>query len=175
MILRIGYPEVEMHPLSILLRHPRPAVAAAVGTSALIALVVYQMRRERPTADELETARRTHIAEIGRIIDGTLLDAYPSLAEPNIVIYSYRVAGVTYECSQDVIPFASRIRALEPEAALFELPIQVRYDRANPSDSIVISETWNGLWSMAHEPDAQHAGKTYSGGGEHIPPRKPSR
>jgi hypothetical protein len=99
--------------------------------------------RRRPSREELELARRTHLAEIGRLIDGTLLDANPTFSQPTAIIYQYRIGGVVYECSQDITLFASQIHDLD-----IDLPVQVRYDPTNPGDSIVIAESWSGLWSM---------------------------
>ncbi|ADW67476.1 hypothetical protein [Granulicella tundricola] len=137
-----------MHPLSIVVRHPRQTAAAATGAAAVIALAAYAIFRKRPTAEEIEALRRDRLAAAGRISDGSLLDAFPSLDEPHVLVYTYRIAGVTYECSQDVSLFADRIHGPRAESALLDLPIQVRYDRANPADSIVIADTWNGLWSV---------------------------
>jgi hypothetical protein len=124
-------------------RHPEASAAIAAGIASVVGLVFFLVLRRRPTAEEIETLRRTHLANTGRIVDGSLIDAAPTFAQPNIIIYRYRIAGVTYECSQDISSFAHRIHDLD-----LDLPIQVRYDRANPSDSIVIAESWNGLWSM---------------------------
>ena len=96
-----------------------------------------------PSPEEVEALRRDHLVAIGRLVDGTLVDANPTFADPAVVIYQYRIAGVTYECSQDVSSLAALIHDLD-----LDLPIQVRYDRANPGDSIVIAESWSGLWSM---------------------------
>ena len=49
---------------------------------------------------------------------------------------------MTYERSQDVSTLAALLGDLRPD-----YPVQVRYNRANPADSIVVSETWNGLFS----------------------------
>ena len=124
-------------------RHPEASVAIAAGIASVFGLIFFVILRRRPTAEEIETLRRTHLANTGRIVDGSLIDAAPTFAEPNVIIYRYRIGGVTYECSQDVSSFVHRIHDLD-----LDLPIQVRYDRANPGDSIVIAESWNGLWSM---------------------------
>jgi hypothetical protein len=153
-----------MYPLPILVtRYPRQAAAAATGAVAVIAFAAYAIFRKRPTAEEIEALRRDHLAATGRIVDGSLLDALPSLQEPHVLVYTYRIAGVTYECSQDVSLFAERIHGSSADATLVDLPIQVRYDRANPADSIIIADTWNGLWSVDVDP-----------AGIHIRPLKPT-
>jgi hypothetical protein len=132
------------HLLLHLLRTPREAVPV-IGLAAALAVVgAWAALRRRPTAEETETRRRTNLAANGRITDGSLIDATPDLRSPDRVIYRYRIAGVTYECAQDVSPFRDTLRL-----AALDLPVQVRYNRANPGDSIVVAENWNGLWTLA--------------------------
>ncbi len=115
----------------------------AAGASALAFVVLQRaLRKEPPSPEELEAQRRHHLTEYGRIVDGSLIAAAPSDAEPRAVIYQYRIGGVTYQRSQDVSTLASLVGKLRPD-----YPVQVRYNRANPADSIVVSETWNGLFS----------------------------
>ena len=59
-----------------------------------------------------------------------------------LLVYSYDVAGVTYEASQDVTHLRQFI---DLYSCRLGLPASVRYDPHNPGDSIVISETWSGL------------------------------
>ncbi len=116
-------------------------VAAAAAAFTLVFLQ-RTMRRQQPSPEQQEAQRRQHLTEYGRIVDGSLIAAAPSDSEPRAVIYQYRIGGVTYERSQDVSTLASLIGHLRPD-----YPVQVRYNRANPADSIVVSETWNGLFS----------------------------
>ena len=114
----------------------------AGATALTVALVRRALRKELPSPEELEAQRRQHLTEYGRIVDGSLIATAPSGSEPRAVIYQYRIGGVTYERSQDVSTLASLLGDLRPD-----YPVQVRYNRANPADSIVVSETWNGLFS----------------------------
>ncbi len=66
---------------------------------------------------------------------------------PHLLIYDYRIAGVTYECAQDVTTLAEHVRDIRTD-----LPIQVRYDLHNPANSIVVAESWSGLRLTAHHP-----------------------
>ena len=132
-----------MVPPLIVLRHPVASAAVTAGALASLSLAVFAIFRRRPSPEEVEALRRDHLAQIGRIVDGTLVDAAPSFDQPNVIFYRYRIAGVVYECSQSISVFAQQIHDLD-----IDLPIQVRYDRANPGDSIVIAESWSGLWSM---------------------------
>ena len=127
----------------LIARNPAASAALAAGAVAAVAAIAFSLLRRRPSREEVEALRRDHLVSIGRIVDGTLVDANPTFTDPMVIIYQYRIAGVTYECSQDVSTLANRIHDLD-----LDLPIQVRYDRANPGDSIVIAESWSGLWSM---------------------------
>ncbi len=113
------------------------AATAIVGVTATIVIL-----KRRPTASQREERRRKRLASLGRIVDGSLVDVTPAEADPLTIIYRYRIAGVTYECSQDVSTLTPLVQNLR-----LDYPVQVRYNRANPADSIVVSETWNGLWT----------------------------
>ena len=55
-------------------------------------------------------------------------------------MYNYRIAGVTYECAQDVTTLAEYVHGIRTD-----LPMQVRYVPQNPANSIIVAETWSGL------------------------------
>ena len=127
---------------SQVVRHWLIVGSAAAGAACAVTLAVLTfLRHRRPTAEQLEERRRRRLAEQGRIVDGVLTDAEPAENEARTIIYTYRIAGVTYECSQDVSMLGDRVKNLR-----LDYPVQVRYSRDNPADSIVVSETWNGLW-----------------------------
>jgi hypothetical protein len=69
---------------------------------------------------------------------------------PAVLLYRYQIAGVTYECAQDVSPLPNLVRQVR-----VDLPIQVRFDPRNPGNSIVVAEAWNGL--RFQHPSGQHA------------------
>jgi hypothetical protein len=144
-------------PLS--LRSPRVVVAIGATTAAAIGLASYVLTRRKPTAEEIERERRDLLARIGRITDGTIMDTMiaevrsPALdladgcepihdgpLTPDVIVYVYRIAGVTYECAQDVTMLAELVQGVRTD-----LPIQVRYAPQNPANSIVVAETWSGL------------------------------
>jgi hypothetical protein len=122
-----------------------------VGTTAAAAVAGYLLTRKKPTPEEIERVRRDFLATMGRITDGTITDAPASPDDPthtpHILIYDYRIAGVTYECAQDVTALADHVRDIRTD-----LPIQVRYDLHNPANSIVVAESWSGLRLTAHHP-----------------------
>jgi len=136
-------------------------IAAAVAIVA--AGVLYWALRRRPTPDEIERRRRAHINQIGRIAEGRvveILEAPPepiespgvfskkkdALRPPNgsrkLIHYSYSVSGVSYSTAQDVTDLQAR-------AALKHLvagqPASVKYDPANPGNSILLADDWSGV------------------------------
>ena len=119
----------------------------ALGTAAAIVGYVLLGRKPKSSGDAFERERRTKIAQGGRIIDGTVIDVHELEATTDsgpmiLLIYTYDVAGVTYEASQDV----TRLRQfIDLYSCRLGLHASVKYDPHNPGDSIVISETWSGL------------------------------
>jgi hypothetical protein len=156
-------------PLS--LRSPRTFVAIGVAATAAAGLATYVLTRKRPTAEELERERRDLLARTGRITDGTIMDtminevsspgtssapdAQPddAVPTPHIIVYNYRIAGVTYECAQDVTTLAEHVRGIRSD-----LPIQVRYAPQNPANSIVVADSWSGLRLTSSHPHSTEAG-----------------
>ena len=145
--------------LPLFLRSPRVITGIAVGAVSVIGVAVYVMTRRKPTAEELERERRELLARSGRITDGTIMDtmitearsAVVSVPEvsvqtdnsaltPQIIVYNYRIAGVTYECAQDVTTLAEYVHGIRTD-----LPVQVRYLPQNPANSIIVAESWSGL------------------------------
>ena len=136
------------------LRSPRNLAAIAAGTAATAGIAWYLFRRPRTSAEEMERQRRDLLAAVGRITDGSIIDVRlqqdDAAATPLLIVYDYRIAGVSYECAQDVTLLADHVQDLRAD-----LPIQVRYDPHNPANSIVVAESWNGLrMSPAHSPIA---------------------
>ncbi|MEO6815904.1 MAG: hypothetical protein ABI177_04330 [Edaphobacter sp.] len=136
------------------LRSPRNLAAVGIGTVAVAGIAWYALRRPRPSAEEIERERRDLLASAGRITDGSITDVTApqdgSSPEPVVIVYNYRIAGVTYECAQDVTSLAEHVRDVRAD-----LPIQVRYDMHNPGNSIVVSESWNGLRLSPHPHDRE--------------------
>ncbi len=125
---------------------------AALGSGAGVAY--YLWKRKRPTAEEIERERRLALVKTGRIIDGTVLDiSVLSEAEsghPNgldLILYKYEIAGVVYECSQDVSALRNFV---DIHACRLGFPCSVRYDPHQPENSIVVAENWSGLRDTAN-------------------------
>ena len=159
------------------LRSPRNVVVAVAAASAIGGVAWYMLRRPRPSAEELERARRDQLASSGRITDGSITDAPfaeqgstavqesavqegsasptargDSAAPPRqVIVYNYRIAGVTYEAAQDVTALSDLVRDVRTD-----LPVQVRYEPHNPANSIIVAETWSGLRLSHPHPPADH-------------------
>jgi hypothetical protein len=119
---------------------------AAMLGAALLALGLWLVFHKRPTAEELERARRLFLAHSGRLVDGMLLDVCEVEAEDGrtltMLLYSYRIGGVDYESSQDITDMRDVVDALQVRAGF---PCSARYQPGNPHNSIVVAEEWSGL------------------------------
>jgi hypothetical protein len=102
--------------------------------------------RKRLTAEELERARRQFLVQSGRLVDGMLLDVCDVEAEDGrtltMLLYSYRIAGVDYECSQDITGMRDVVDGTQVRPGF---PCTARYQPGNPQNSIVVAEEWSGL------------------------------
>jgi hypothetical protein len=122
-------------------------IAAGVGlTVMLVAVALWLIFHKRPTADELERQRRLFLVQSGRLVDGMLLDICEVPTEDGrtltMLLYSYRIGGVDYECSQDITQMSS---VVDPAQVRAGFPSTVRYQPGNPQNSIVVAEEWSGL------------------------------
>lgn len=118
-------------------------LAAIASVSAFAGWLVM---RKRPTPEELEKARRAFLVESGRIVDGMLLDSYQVPSENGgsltMLLFSYSIGGVNYECSQDVTLLSAQVNASHVRAGF---PCSVRYQPGNPYNSVIVAEGWTGL------------------------------
>jgi hypothetical protein len=121
-------------------------VLAFGATAALLGYALLS-RKEKKPPEEFELERRTALTLGGRILDGTVIDVQEledseTGRQMILLIYTYDVAGVAYEASQDVTHLRQFI---DLYSCRLGLPASIKYDPHNPGDSIVISETWSGL------------------------------
>lgn len=125
-----------------------------LAAAAVAGIAWYALRRPRASTEEIERERRELLATVGRITDGSITDTplqqEGASATPLIIVYNYRIAGVSYECAQDVTLLADLVRDIRAD-----LPVQVRYDPHNPANSIVVTESWSGLRLSPHPHDRQ--------------------
>ncbi|HUX27871.1 MAG TPA: hypothetical protein VMV39_03750 [Terracidiphilus sp.] len=121
-------------------------VAGVVCLLLVGSAAVWLMARKRPTEDALEQARRLFLSQSGRLVDGMLLDVCEMEAKDGrtrtMLIYSYRIGGVDYECSQDITALLDAVDTAQVRAGF---PCSVRHQPGSPQNSIVVAETWSGL------------------------------
>lgn len=142
-------------------------LGGALGAGLLAAGIVLWFRRRPRDPDEIERERRSYLNRVGRIIEGqvseimeqsapaamavqrsmlrrkTLLIGPANPPMQTLVFYVYRISGVRYESAQNM-------SGLEERACLERVvqgqPASVKYDPANPGNSILIADNWSGLW-----------------------------
>ncbi len=119
------------------------AIPAVIGVAAGLALAaaVGAIFWRRCSPAELERRRRQKVNSRGKTAGAIVVD----LREDELV-YSYTVGGAHYTASQDV----SGVRHRLPAGSWGLLgPATVKYDPANPANSILVSEEWSGLRGAA--------------------------
>ena len=133
-------------PMTVRTVNPWDIAVGVFAVGAVAPLVWWIFLRKRPTAEELERARRQFLVQSGRIVDGMLLDVCAVEATDGrtltMLLYSCRIGGVDYECSQDVTGLREVVDAAQVRAGF---PCSVRYQPGNPQNSIVVAEQWTGL------------------------------
>jgi hypothetical protein len=117
-----------------------------VAAGLLLAVWAW-VRGRRKTPEQREQERRLRISAFGRITDGAVIDVNElrvanGTSEIQLLVYQYDVAGVSYEASQDVTSLRHRVDLHSCRAGLMT---SIKYDPANPGNSIVIAENWSGL------------------------------
>jgi hypothetical protein len=138
-------------------------LALGAGTILAIGLIVFAFTRPNVDPQEAERKRRLHLNLIGRIAEGQVVELSEQPVEPqterrgllpsrsrpvtdtrprHMVSYSYSISGVTYHTAQDVTGLESQVRF---ERLMAGQQASVKYDPANPSDSILVADDWSGL------------------------------
>ncbi len=145
----------------------RIAAGGAVFVVAVTAAALRQLFRKPEDPEDEERRRRSQLNQVGRIVEGLVVELVESqgaavppadsatssrrkaaTSQPGgnglrrLVRYSYSIAGVTYETAQDVTGLEERL-CLERIAS--GQPASVKYDPANPSNSILVADDWSGL------------------------------
>jgi hypothetical protein len=117
-------------------------------------IAAYALLRRRPSPDEEERERREMLVQQGRIIDATVIDISDLNAEESgrpqglqLILYKYEIAGVVYECSQDVTMLRHLFNIYDCRLGF---PASVRYDPHNPTNSLIVAESWSGLRETAN-------------------------
>ena len=126
--------------------NPFRLYALVLAVAVAVLLTYYLFRRKPKTSVELERERRLWLDQVGRITDGSVIDVQEMPGDDHksatVLIYHYDVAGVSYECSQEVTYLRPLINL---HSCRLGLPTSVRYDPQNPGNSLVVSERWIGL------------------------------
>jgi hypothetical protein len=133
------------------------------GAVAAISLIAYAFIRPDIDSEQAERKRRLHLNQIGRIAEGQIVELMENAAESpmvkkklfgprsrplvdkttrHLVSYSYAISGVTYHTAQDITGLESQIRF---DRLVAGQPASVKYDAANPSDSILVADDWSGV------------------------------
>ena len=141
----------------------RLAAALAAGAIAVISMIVYALYRPAVDQNEAERKRRLHLNQIGRIAEGQVVELMENPPEPaaekkkmfgsrarpladlrprHLVSYSYLISGVTYHTAQDITGLESQVRL---ERLVAGQPASIKYDPANPTDSILVADDWSGI------------------------------
>jgi len=143
-----------------------PATLGAIAAIALCAggIITYRALRKKPSEEELELLRRQELVQSGRILDGTVIDISDvdphESGRPNgmqLILYKYDVAGVSYECSQDVTNLRDYVNIYDCRLGF---PASVRYDPHNPGNSLIVAEGWSGLRNTANSVPLHGRAKT---------------
>jgi hypothetical protein len=130
---------------------------------AAIGIVVW-LRRKPEDASEVERQRRAYLNKVGRIVEGQVLEisehtppaeksknsggfakrsaVTPTNGAQRLLYYTYSISGVTYETAQDVTGLEERLHLTR---AAVGQTASVKYDPANPSNSILLADDWSGL------------------------------
>jgi uncharacterized protein DUF3592 len=139
-------------------------LAAGVIVAALGGFIAW-LRRKPQDPTEVERKRRSHLNQIGRIVEGQILEIVEAPAEAlpkrhgrfgketprggnggdgsrKLLFYSYSISGVTYETAQDITGLEERACLNRLVAGQFA---SVKYDPSNPSNSILVADDWSGL------------------------------
>jgi hypothetical protein len=148
----------------------RIVAGGAALVLACTAVLVRQFFKKPEDPEDEERRRRSQLNQVGRIVEGLVVELVESQGPPvpvptsaarsssstrigasaelgpgslrRLVRYSYSIAGVTYETAQDVTGLEERL-CLERLAA--GQPASVKYDPSNPSNSILVADDWSGL------------------------------
>jgi hypothetical protein len=149
--------------LKVLIADWKLALAMGGATIAAVAMIAYAFFRPAVDLQAEERKRRLHLNQIGRIAEGQVVELvehppespvsrrglFGTGARPladmrprHLVSYSYAISGVTYHTAQDITGLESQVRL---ERLVPGQPASIKYDPANPVDSILVADDWSGL------------------------------
>lgn len=109
-------------------------VVAGIVAVALVAL--WWWRSRSLPSEEMERRRRLAINGKNRVIEGFVTDA-----DEAYVQFRYDLCGIEYFASQEIGALRKYMPS-SPELCIG--PVGVKFDPANPANSIVVCEEWSG-------------------------------
>jgi hypothetical protein len=138
------------------------------GLAVLVVVgIVLWIRRKPADENEIERQRRAYLNRIGRIVEGQVLEildqarpapsgngsaksaglfskkhAASTNGSHKLLHYTYSISGVTYETAQDITGLEERVHLARVASGQ---TASVKYDPANPSNSILLADDWSGL------------------------------
>ena len=137
------------------LRDPQVIKTLIAGVVVVGGIILYNALRKDPDPAEVERQRRLELVRTGRTSDGTLLDVTELKAEESglpsgldLILYQYEIAGVVYECSQDVTQLKDYVNIQDCRIGF---PATIKYDARRPENSIIVAEGWSGLRDTAEQ------------------------
>ena len=128
--------------------------------------MISQWLRRPADPEEIERKRRSYVNQIGRIVEGHVVQLIdePATAAPEaiarrssicganrarqntngrkLVCYSYSISGVSYETAQDLTGLENRVVL---DRLVAGQPASIKYDPAHPANSILLADDWSGL------------------------------
>ena len=130
--------------------------------------MVFWLKKKPEDESEVERQRRSYLNRVGRIVEGQVLEIVdhksappatngngkgpgifakqhvhaPSNGSQRLLYYTYSISGVTYETAQDITGLEERLHLTRVATGQIA---SVKYDPANPSNSILLADDWSGL------------------------------
>jgi hypothetical protein len=115
---------------------PSILIGLAAASFAGLGVIVWLYSR-RMTPEERERQRRLAVNRHVRTYEGMITEA-----DRETIHYKYEVCGVEYYTAQDVRPLQNLLPE-QPERLIGR--VGVKFDPANPANSIILCEEWSGL------------------------------
>ena len=109
------------------------ALGMGVAAVAAIAMVAYAFFRPTEPPEEPPKQKGLFGSRTPPVVDNR---------PRHLVSYSYAISGVTYHTAQDITGLESQVKF---ERLVTGQPASIKYDPANPTDSIIVADDWSGL------------------------------
>jgi hypothetical protein len=142
----------------------RSLPVAGIGLMAAVG-AYFLFRPKKEDAGEVERQRRAYLNRVGRIVEGHIVEVAEhsggasegsddpeglggshaigvERGAPKLLGYTYAISGVTYETAQDITGLEGKLHLTRVAAGQ---TASVKYDPANPSNSILLADDWSGL------------------------------